>query len=137
MARQDTWDVTATLDGVDLGTWDKKDGGDIDSDDVSYKPGGMAPRISLGGTVNVANVTISRLYDLSRDQLNIHWLISRVGKGWIVVKQTPLDNDGNNNGYDPLTYQGVLKRVGPPPVDSEGTDAALLELEFVPAGLVT
>ena|SRR5215471_14233546 len=135
--RKDNYAVQVVLDGQDLGVWDKKTGGEVDSDDTTYKPGGMAPRVSLGGSVNVGNVTLSRLFDLSRDQQIIHWLISRVGKGWLVVKQTPLDQDGNNLGWAPVTYQGVLKTVTPPEVDSTSSDAAELELQMTPSGLVT
>jgi len=44
--------------------------------------------------------------------------------------------DGNAFG-DPLTYQGRLKTVTPPEVDSMGTDAAMISLEMTPVGTVT
>ncbi len=133
--RQDQYDVTVAVDGVDLGTWDTLSGGEVDSEETTYKPGAMAPRISLGGSVNVGNVTVGRLFDVIRDGQIIHWLISRAGKGSIVIKKTPLDVDGNVAGR-PLTYSGKLKQVNPPEHDSNSADAAVLELEMTPAGTV-
>ena len=133
--RQDQFDVRVTVDGEDLGTFDKFSGGEIDSEEVTYKPGGMAPRISLGGSVNPGNVTVSVLYDLARINQVVHWLAARVGKADMVVSKQPLDVDGNVFGR-PLVYQGKLKQVNPPEHDSESSDAALIELEMTPAGTV-
>jgi hypothetical protein len=133
--RQDQNNVTVTVDGRALGTFDKKSGGEIDSEETTYKPGAMGARVSLGGSVNVGSVTVSRLFDLVRDGQIVHWLIGRVGKGDVVVKQQPLDVDGNAYGRG-LTYRGKLKQVNPPEVDSESSDAALIELEVTPSGTV-
>ena len=51
------------------------------------------------------------------------------------VGVTPLKIDGQRAG-DPLTYGGTLKTVTRPDIDSTGTDAALLELEFTVDGNV-
>jgi hypothetical protein len=134
--RADQYNVTAVCDGKDLGTFDKLAGGEVDSDETRYRPGAMGKPISLGGAVTVNNVTISRLFDLHREQSIIHWLMSRVGKGQMTVNKQPLDVDGNVFGR-PLVYTGKLKQVTPPEHDSESSDAALIELEIVPAGTVT
>lgn len=135
MSRQDQYDVRVSVDGVDLSTFDTLSGGEIDSEETTYKPGGMGARISLGGSVNVGNVTVAVLYDLARIHVLAHWLISRVGKGDVVVNKQPLDVDGNVYGR-PLVYRGKLKQVNPPEHDSESSDAARLELEITPAGTV-
>jgi hypothetical protein len=134
--RQDTWAVSLEVDGVDLGLVDTFSGGEIDSEETRYRPGGMAPPVSLGGATTVGNVTVSVLYDLARWHAIVHWLISRVGKGQAVVRRKPTDTDGNVFGR-PLTYRGVLKQVNPPEHDSESSDAARIEFEIVPAGTVT
>ena len=133
--RQDEYNVTVTVDGRDLGTFDKFTGGEIDSEELTYKPGAMGPRISLGGSVNIGNVTVSVLYRLETIHAAVHWLISRVGKAAVTITKQPLDVDGNAWGK-PLTYQGKLKQINPPEHDSESNDAALLELEMTPAGSV-
>ena len=133
--RKDMFDVTVTVDGVKLGTWDVQTGGESDTDELTYKPGGMAPVVSLGGSITIGQVVISRLFDLQRDNPRIHWLLGRVGKGQVVVNKQPLDGDGNVYGKA-LVYKGVLKRVTPPEVDSTSTDAATVEMEITPAGSV-
>lgn len=124
-----------TVDGTALGVYDKLTGGEVDSEETKYKPGGMGASVSLGGSVEVGNLTISRLYVLNRDHDNIHWLLSRAGKGQVVISRQPLDVDGNAYGR-PLVYTGTLKTVTPPEVDSESSDAALIECEITPAGTV-
>lgn len=136
MARKDQNDVTVIIDGRNLGTWDVLTGGELDTNELVYKPGGMAPQISLGGIVTVGQVVCNRIYQLNRDHQTIHWLLSRVGKGKVVINKQPLDVDGNAYGTR-LTYKGILKRVTPPEVDSNSTDAAIIELEMTPEGSVT
>lgn len=135
MSRQDQANITVVVDGVDLGTFDKFSGGEIDSEETTYLPGAMGPRVALGGTVTIGAVTVSRLYDLARDHGRVHWLISRAGKGAVTINKQPLDVDGNVYGR-PLVYTGRLKQVNPPEIDSESSDAALIELEVTPAGTV-
>jgi hypothetical protein len=133
--RQDQYDVRVVVDSVDLGTFDKLTGGEIDSEETTYKPGGMGARVSLGGSVNPGNVTVSVLYDLTRIHTIVHWLIGRVGKARATISKQPLDVDGNAFGQA-ITYPARLKQVNPPEVDSESSDAALLELEFTVDGSV-
>jgi hypothetical protein len=135
MSRQDQYAVTLTVDGVPLGVFDALEGGEVDSEETKYRPGGMGSPITLGGSVEVGNLTLGRLYVLNRDHDRIHWLISRAGKGTCVVSRQPLDVDGNAYGR-PLVYTGTLKAVTPPEVDSESSDAAKIELEITPAGTV-
>lgn len=135
--RKDQHRVTVVVDGRKLGVWDVLTGGETDSDELKYRPGGMAPQISLGGTVTVGQVIVSRLYKLDRDHSLIHWLLGRVGKGNAIVNKAVLDPDGNAYGK-PLVTTGTLKRVTPPEVDSNATgDAATIEIEITPEGVVT
>jgi hypothetical protein len=134
--RQDQFAITASVDGRDLGVFETFSGGEIDSEETTYKLGAMGPRVSLGGSVNVGNVTIGKLSDLVWSQSIIHWLIGRAGKGTLTIKKQPLDVDGNAFGR-PLTYTGKLKQVTPPEADANSSDAAVLELELTPAGTVT
>src|SRR5215831_20210442 len=119
--RKDQWDTTVTIDGTQYGTWDVSTGGDVDTTELQYRPGGMGAQISLGGVVTVNALTVGRLYVLERDHVNVHDLLGRVGRGQVVVKKQPLDIDGNAFGR-PLTYNGILKRVTPPEVDSNTAD---------------
>src|SRR4051812_2915962 len=110
MSRVDQYDITVQIGGTRLGTWDKFSGGEIDSEETKYKPGAMAPQVSLGGSVMVGNVTISRLYVLNGDHGRAATYKSWVGKAAVTVTKQPLDVDGHPFG-SPLVYNGTLKRV--------------------------
>jgi hypothetical protein len=135
--RADTYDVTVTINGIRFGTFDKMEGGDIDSEEYTYKPGAMAEPISMGGSRNVENVTVRRLYRLGRDHLTTQRLIDWVGKAEVVISKQPLDTDGNVFNAAPIVYTGTLKRVGFPDVDSESTDPGLFEIETTIDGMPT
>lgn len=135
MSRQDQYRVTVTIDGENTGVWDKVTGFESDSSETKYKPGGLGPEVPLGGTVSVSNGNVSRLYDLNRDHQNVKRWLAKVGKADIIVNKQPLTVDGVVFG-DPLVYTGKLKMVSPPEVDSESSDAALLEIEVSSAAIV-
>lgn len=132
--RADTWDVRVTIGGRNLGTWDQQEGGDVDSEEFTYKPGAMAESESLGGSKNSENLTLRRLYRLNRDHVISDWLIRQVGRADVVVTKQPLDTDGNSWGQ-PFVYRGTLKRVGFPDHDSTSSDAALVEIEVTVDGV--
>lgn len=131
--REDTWLVSVSLDNRDLGVWDTKSGGEIDSEEAKYSPGGMGPEISLGGRTTIGNLTVGRYLDTARDWPLMKWLAGRAGKGRGAIGITPLSINGERAG-DPITYGGTLKTVTLPDIDSTGTDAALVELEFTVDG---
>lgn len=113
----------------DFGIWDQLDGGEVDSDDTKYYPGGMEDPVALGGKRMAGNVTLSRLYRLERDHGHLNTLLVAAGKSDAQVIKHTLDLDGNVYGK-PLTYNGKLKRCTPPPHNSEGTGPAKVEIEI-------
>lgn len=129
MKRQDLFVVHVEVDGRDLGIWDKKQGGERDSEETTYKPGGSQKQVSLGGSQTVGNVTVSKLFDESVANGIFHWLDERVGFGEAVVQQQPTDKTGKAFGR-PIVRTGTLKKVSPPEVDSESNTAALVEIEI-------
>lgn len=136
MSRLDQYSISVKIDNTLLGIFDKLTGGSIDSEETKYKPGGMSPQISLGGSTTVENVVVSRLFDLDRDLPFIPTLKSRVGKGEVTVSVQTLDIDGNIKG-EPRVYSGKLKTLKFPEPDSEATtSAAMLELTVSSAGSV-
>lgn len=143
--RADTYDVTVSVQDVNnttqlvmmnLGTWDKRGGGAIDSEETRYNPGGMAPAVSLGGRKTVENVTVSRLYRIVRDHTDItQRLIDGVGRARMEVRQLPLEiSSKKGTGLRPIIWEGTLKRCTVPEHDSESNDAALIELEMTVEG---
>ena len=134
--RKDQYAVSVSVDGTSLGLFDQMTGGDVDTTELVYHPGGMLPTVALGGLVSVAAVVLIRLFDDVRDLPILPWLVSRVGKGNVVITKQPLDVDGNAYGKA-LRYQGKLKRCKPPEVDSNTTAEATIELEVTPTGSIS
>lgn len=129
MSRSDQYNVTVKVGRLVLGTFDSFSGGEVDSEEAKFRPGGMAPQVSLGGAQSVGNVTVARLYDLSRDHALVKRLMRMAGSAPMVVTKQALRLDRTPAG-EPLVYTGTLKSVTPPEHDSESSDAAKLELEM-------
>jgi hypothetical protein len=127
--REDTSNVTVSVDGRALGLFDNISGGELDSEENLYNPGGMIGEISIGGRSTIGNVTVERYYDALRDHPLMAWLANRRGWGRVTVGVTPRDAQGTVRG-DPLTYTGTLKTVSPPELDSTGSDMATWGLEI-------
>lgn len=134
--RADTYDVTVKIANIDFGTFDQMEGGEVDSDQITYKAGAMSEPESLGGTRNVTNVIVRRLYRLARDHANSGRFINWAGKADMIVKKQPLDVDGNVYG-SPIVFRGTLKRVKFPDHNSTSNDAGLVELEMTVDGIPT
>lgn len=140
--RQDTYLVNVQIENirtgrmVNHGTWDKLTGGGLSASSTSYRPGGMAPPVSLGGVRTTANVVVTRLYRLQRDHDVVQTLLDGVGRADMIVTKQPLNLDGVPYGR-PIVYKGTLDRCTPPEHDSEQTGAGLIELEMVVEGYPT
>jgi hypothetical protein len=141
--RQDTHRITVRIahpvngNMINYGVYDTRTGGEVDSDDTKYYPGGMEPPVSLGGRKTVGNVTVSRLYRLGRDHDGVQQLVDSVGRSAMEVSEQPLDKYGNVYGR-PIVWTGTLKRVGFPDRDSDaGAAAARIELEMSVEGYPT
>lgn len=126
--RANQFSVRVSVDGADLGDWDKMEGAESDSEDTLYRPGAMAPAISLGGQSTVAAATISRLYDINRDPGIVHMLRAKTGKGRVTIVKQPLAVDGSAFARAE-SFTGILKTVTSPEYDSESDDAAMIELQ--------
>jgi hypothetical protein len=133
--RKDQSAVSATIDGVDTGIWEKKTGGAVDSDDTKIYPGARQAPVSLGGKRLPENITLTRTFFLDRDLPVIKGWMNRVGKAVVIVRDQPLDADDNVLGA-PLIQSGKLKMVTPPERDSEASDAAQVVIEVAVDGSV-
>lgn len=133
MSRSDQRSVSVTIDGTPTGIWDALSGGEADSEETKYRPGGGGAQVSLGGPTTLENLTLSRLFKLDRDLPKIKGWMAKRGKAPVVVTEQFLDRDGNVASTG-LTYRGVLKKVSPPEHDSESSDAAKVEIEVSVAG---
>ncbi len=133
--RTDTWQVSIVLEGRDIGIWDTSDGGEKDSDENKYNPGGMVGEFSLGGRPTIGELTTTRYYDIVRDHPLFGFFNALVGGGKGVIGFTPMDFQGNVSGA-PFKYTGTLKAFHPPKVDSSSQDAAMIELHWTCTALL-
>lgn len=141
MSRSDQYDVTVVIKAggslatdLDLGTFDTFEGGEVDSEETKYWPGGLGQQISLGGRRTVGNVTVGKLYDQTTDHPNMGTIMGLVGKNTVVVTKTSLTID-DVAVAKPLVYEGKLKSITPPSHDSESGDAATWEMEVSSASV--
>jgi hypothetical protein len=118
--------VTASLDGVQLGVFEDRTGGETGSNSVQYFMGGGGPRVSLGGQQQVGDVTLTVLSTPTVQSIT-KWVISRVGKGDITISDQPLDDEGNAFG-DPLTWNGILMTATPPATGASSNNPKTLIL---------
>jgi hypothetical protein len=135
--RQDQWLNSVTIDGKDWGVWDTLAGGGVTATETKYKPGGMAPQKSLGGSTAVDNLTLGRLLETKDEWTGIRDLMAhRCGKAEVTVSRTPLDVDGNKFG-DPLVYNGLLLTVAPGDTDSNSESAQVWQITVSTHGSVS
>jgi hypothetical protein len=127
--REDTAIIKVHVTGVgftDTYSWTSVEGGDITSDSVYTRPGGLQPGVQLGGPSSRSDVTVKRQYTNSLDAY-LEQLENASGAARMTVSWTPLDADGNQNGNQ-HTLTGVLKEVQWPMFDANSTAAAFLTL---------
>jgi len=129
-SRKDRFRLTANIGGRDTGVWSQKTGGDLDSEETLFHPGGMAQPVSLGGRYTFATLTLERGYDPVADADLVRFLAQNRGRAKVQAVQQSLDVDGNAIDGARLTYAGTLKLFQPPEVDAESNDAAKLHCEF-------
>ena len=130
------YSVTITVNGAVIpGSWDKKTGGESAAQETKWRPGGSPTQVSLGGPVNVGNVTLERLFVRERDLDLLALLTPLVGTASVVVTQQTLDQDYLPFGPR-ITYAGRLNRVTPPELDSNSQAASMLSIEVSAAGTV-
>lgn len=134
-SRQDQWLNTLTIDGASYGTWDTLTGGDVQASEVKFKPGGMQPEISLGGSPTTNNITMTRLLVAESHWDLIRGLMSRAGKAPCTVARQPLDTDGNPYGK-PMVYRGNLLQVMPGDADSNATSQHMWTVVISVAGSI-
>ena len=134
MGTQQNYNVTVTIDGSIIGTFDNMTGGEIDSESSKHRSGGMGAQKVYGGPKMVGDVTVTRVFDRERDAPELfHRLARLVGKGRCTVSKQPLDADGNAN-YPPIVYRGVLKTLTPGEVNSNSADVDTYDLVVTTEG---
>lgn len=141
MSRQDLLLITASAQTavggpmVSLGTFERRSGGAVSATDVKFRPGGSPTETSLGGSRTTENVTISRVFDLDRDNELLKRLASVVGQAKVTVSQQPMTADYVPRGT-PTIWSGILIKATPPEADSGGNATSMMELEVSTSGSI-
>jgi hypothetical protein len=135
--RQNEITVSVTYQGAtrDLGIFDTWEGANVTADNTKHRRGGMGPQVAIGGPVTIEDLTVSRDYDLARDNPNSHWLSDGVGRAFVVATKHYKDTNGTNYGV-PIIITGILIGYNEPNADSDSGDVAMLELVINPNGSV-
>lgn len=122
--------VSLNVGGVDRGIWAVREGGGVSADNTTYAPGGMQPRIALGGSPTVDDVTLRKLYD-DVAHADVPDLMNRIGdtvNGASVVTNIRNTGPGRAASGRALVYRGILTAVNVPDFDADSDDAAELEV---------
>jgi len=135
--RQNNITVEVTYKGElkRLGTFDTWEGANVTAENTKHRRGGMGQQVAIGGPVTIEDLTVSRDYDLTRDNPLAHWLSRAVGRGQASATKQYLDADGTAYG-NPIIITGVLIGYNEPNADSDAADVAMFELVINPDGAV-
>jgi hypothetical protein len=130
-----TVDVIFNKKTYQLGVFDTWEGGNVTAESTKHRRGGMGIQVAVAGVPTIEDVTVSRDYDLARDNPMAHVLSNAVGRARVVATKTYLDSDGNPYG-DPIIIRGVLVGYNEPNSDSDAADFAMFEIVINPDGNV-
>lgn len=120
---------------VNLGIWDKADGGDVDSTETKYRPGAGAEEITIGGAKTTGNLTIHRLCNRDVDGVDIARWMRWAGRARCTASIQYLTPNYDATGGPALVYSGQIKKVTPPAPDSTAQGPAIVAIEISVAGL--
>lgn len=120
--------VVATVDGISLGYFDTKTGGEPAGESTKRASAtSPAKRSALGGPTDLSDVVVSREFRYARDLAAWRSVRNRVGLASASVTVQPLDADRRPYGA-PDIYTGILIGATPIEVDSDSSDVAMWSL---------
>ncbi len=114
------------------GFWATRTGGEVTVAHTKTRDGGSLTPDILQGPAEVADITVSRSYDSTRDDAVIARLQSMLQNGTVwntTITSTPTDGDFVPNG-PPRTWEVFLSKVMAPDADAESNNASKVELTF-------
>lgn len=107
-----------------------KSGGNISADTNKVYDGGSDVPDVLAGPAEADNITVSRPYDLARDEPVLKRLRKQVGKWRTTISVTPTDGDLIAIGSPQVYPSALLVGLTEPETDASSGDASTYELEF-------
>ncbi len=121
--------VTATVNGVTIGTFNSADGGDAYATATQNRSGGQANMTSYRTRPKYTELNVSRVVNLAVDWEVIRGLIPLAGLVPGSVTIQPLDTDLNAYG-NPRTATGMFLGVGGVRIDSNSEALQNFTLRF-------
>ena len=118
------------------GYFASKSGGDISADTNKVYDGGADTPDVLAGPAEADNITVTRPYDLQRDDPVLRNLRKRVGRWTTTVSITPTDRDLIAIGTPQVYPEALLVGITEPETDASSGDSAEFELEFAVGSFV-
>lgn len=114
--------ITATLDGVPLGVFEKRGGGDVEAQPQKRRPGGgVEEKIYPTNQRTAADLVLTRTYERERDHELVRLAETRTGNGVLTATEQLLDGEGAPWGT-PKTWKGILNHVTPSDADANSAD---------------
>lgn len=127
--------VTISLNGNNMGVFDKKSGGSLSAPVSSYAAGGMAPPEVVSAPPNsIEVITLTKAYRTDDHDVLDTWNAA-VGKGSCTVREQPLDQNGAAYGA-PIVWTGLLTSVATPDHDSTSASESMMTITITPGGTV-
>lgn len=102
--------ITVTVNGTNLGVFQKRSGGDATAKVQKSREGGMGTEIPYPGLVSYSDMTVSRVRQAQRDVELIRRIRPWGGRVPASITVQPLDTTGNAYGNSE-TYVGVFLGV--------------------------
>jgi hypothetical protein len=135
MSRENQSRITVSVDGIGVlpGSFADRTGGKGTSNNTEVWPGGMDPKVNLGGTQDLDDVTLVRPMFLDRDQALIGPLMAARGVKRATVSEQRLDADKNAFGA-PEVWVGILTEVDSGDAQASSSDGRMLTLTVAPDG---
>jgi hypothetical protein len=129
MSTKQQYQLSVVVDGVQLGTFDTKTGGDAQAKGNKHRPGGMGPEKSYVSLPSYSDMKLTRVYELARDHELVRLLFGKAGIVRASVTEQPLDANGVPFG-NPLVYTGRFLGINPGDDDSTSEAPKMLELSI-------
>lgn len=128
---QDNALITVTVDGISLGAFDTKTGGDTTATVNKSRSGDSPDRETTWRTRRMtSDLTVARKFEKERDITQAKGLRNKVGYASVSVTEQPRDDNDIPAG-DATTWVGRLSSVGTGDSDINGADARMLTLTLV------
>jgi len=129
MSTEMNWVENVVVDGIPLGPFDTRSGGDALAKETKHRPSGMGPEKTYVTLPSYSTATLGRVYERERDHELVRTLIGRAGRARASYSEQPLDGDGNSWGQ-PLISSGRFLGIKIGKTDSNSDAPRMLEVDI-------